>query len=86
MDPKIVWIIAIAAGLLIGYLVVMRVFFRESKDLDKKIDFGQALFGGPSSADLLAPSFIGTWMRVQQDFWAAYATGWQRRDDASHFS
>ena len=54
--------------------------------LDKKIDFGQALFGGPSSADLLAPSFIGTWMRVQQDFWAAYATGWQRRDDASHFS
>jgi hypothetical protein len=51
--------------------------------IDKKINFGPALFGGPSSADLLAPSFIGTWMRVQQDFWAAYATGWQRRDDAS---
>jgi len=47
--------------------------------LDKKIDFGSALFGGPSSADLLAPSFIGTWMRVQQDFWAACATGWQQR-------
>ena len=54
--------------------------------LDKKIDFGHALFGGPSSADLLAPSFIGTWMRVQQDFWAACATGWQQRDDASHSS
>ena len=54
--------------------------------VDKKIDFEHALFGGPSSADLLAPSFIGTWMRVQQDFWAAYATGWQRRDDASHSS
>jgi hypothetical protein len=41
MDPKIVWIIAIAAGLAIGYLVVMRVFFRESKELDKKIDYSK---------------------------------------------
>jgi hypothetical protein len=39
----------------------------------KEIDFEDALFGGPSSADLLAPSFIATWMRVQQDFWAARA-------------
>ena len=54
--------------------------------VDKNIDFGHALFGGLSSADLLAPSFIGTWMRVQQDFWAAYATEWQRPDDASHSS
>ena len=54
--------------------------------IDKKIDFGRALFGGLSSADLLAPSFIGTWMRVQQDFWAAYATGWQQPADASHSS
>ena len=54
--------------------------------LDKKINFGRALFGGLSSADLLAPSFIGTWMRVQQDFWASYATGWQQPDDASHSS
>jgi hypothetical protein len=44
----------------------------------KKIDFLDAPFGGPSSADLLAPSFIATWMRVQQDFWAARATDWQR--------
>jgi hypothetical protein len=41
MDPKIVWIVAIAAGLAIGYLVVMRVFFRESKELDKKIDYAK---------------------------------------------
>ena len=41
MDPKIVWIVAIAAGLLIGYFVVMRVFFRESKELDKKIDYSK---------------------------------------------
>ena len=41
MDPRIVWIVAIAAGLVIGYLVVMRVFFRESKELDKKIDYAK---------------------------------------------
>ena len=41
MDPSIVWIIAIAAGVLVGYLVVMRVFFRESKELDKKIDYAK---------------------------------------------
>ena len=41
MDPAIVWIVAIAAGLAIGYFVVMRVFFKESKDLDKKIDYGK---------------------------------------------
>ena len=43
----------------------------------KRIDFEDAPFGGPSSADLLAPSFISTWMRVQQDFWVAKATPWQ---------
>ncbi len=41
MDPKVIWIIAIAAALLVGYLVVMRVFFRESKELDKKIDYSK---------------------------------------------
>jgi hypothetical protein len=51
----------------------------------KKIDFEDAPFGGPSSADLLAPSFIATWMRVQQDFWVAKATAWQR-DGTSHSS
>ena len=41
MDPALVWIVAIAAVLVIGYFVVMRVFFRESKDLDKKIDYSK---------------------------------------------
>ena len=41
MDPAIVWIVAIAAGLAIGYFIVMRVFFKESKDLDKKIDYSK---------------------------------------------
>ncbi len=41
MDPKVLWIVAIAAVLLVGYFVVMRVFFRESRDLDKKIDYSK---------------------------------------------
>lgn len=35
----------------------------------KAIDFEDAAFGGPSSGDLLAPSFFASWMRVQQDAW-----------------
>jgi hypothetical protein len=46
----------------------------------KEIDFEDAPFGGPSSADLLAPSFIATWMRVQQDFWAARAMDERRAE------
>lgn len=41
MDPKVLWIVAIAAVLVVGYFVVMRVFFRESRDLDKKIDYSK---------------------------------------------
>ena len=35
--------IALVVGVLVvaGYLLVMRVFFRESKDLDKKIDYSK---------------------------------------------
>jgi hypothetical protein len=35
--------IAVVVGLLVvgGYLLVMRVFFRESKELDKKIDYSK---------------------------------------------
>jgi hypothetical protein len=49
----------------------------------KEIDFEDAPFGGPSSADLLAPSFIATWMRVQQDFWLSRATDSQRAPSSS---
>jgi low affinity Fe/Cu permease len=36
------WIfLAVAAVLVVGYFVVMRVFFKESKALDKKIDYSK---------------------------------------------
>jgi hypothetical protein len=36
------WIfIGIAAAIVVGYFVVMRVFFQESRELDKKIDYGK---------------------------------------------
>ena len=41
MSPTVTWIVAIAVVLIVGYFVVMRVFFRESKELDKKIDYGK---------------------------------------------
>jgi len=41
MSPTVTWIVAIAVVLVIGYFVVMRVFFRESKELDKKIDYSK---------------------------------------------
>ena len=36
-------IIALAVGVLVvlGYILVMRVFFKESKELDKKIDYAK---------------------------------------------
>ena len=42
MNHQIV-MIAVVVGLLVvgGYLLVMRVFFRESKELDKKIDYSK---------------------------------------------
>ena len=42
MDHRIVGIaVAVALIVVIGYVVVMRVFFRESKELDKKIDYSK---------------------------------------------
>jgi hypothetical protein len=42
MNHQIV-MIAVVVGVLVvvGYLLVMRVFFRESKELDKKIDYSK---------------------------------------------
>ena len=42
MDHRIV-LIAATVGILVvlGYLLVMRVFFKESKELDKKIDYAK---------------------------------------------
>jgi low affinity Fe/Cu permease len=42
MDHRIVLIaVAVALVVVVGYVVVMRVFFRESKELDKKIDYAK---------------------------------------------
>lgn len=42
MDHRIVLIsVVVAVIAVIGYLLVMRVFFRESKELDKKIDYAK---------------------------------------------
>ena len=36
------WVfLAIALLIALGYFVTMRVFFKESKELDKKIDYGK---------------------------------------------
>jgi low affinity Fe/Cu permease len=42
MDNRIVMIaVAVAIVAVIAYLVVMRVFFKDSKALDKKIDYAK---------------------------------------------
>jgi len=42
VDHRIVLIsVVVAVIAVIGYLLVMRVFFRESKELDKKIDYSK---------------------------------------------
>ena len=42
MDHRIVMIaVAVALVVVVGYVLVMRVFFRESKELDKKIDYSK---------------------------------------------
>ena len=42
MTPNVIWITLVAAVVVVaGYLLVMRVFFRDSKELDKKIDYAK---------------------------------------------
>jgi low affinity Fe/Cu permease len=42
MDHRIVMIsVIVAVVVVLGYVLVMRVFFKESKELDKKIDYGK---------------------------------------------
>jgi hypothetical protein len=38
MDPRIMMFAAVVAVLVLGYFVVMRVFYRDSKQLDKQVD------------------------------------------------
>ena len=40
MEP-VVMAAVVAIVVVLGYLLVMRVFFKESKELDKKIDYSK---------------------------------------------
>jgi low affinity Fe/Cu permease len=41
MNQVVMIVVAVAVLLVVGYLLVMRVFFKESKELDKKIDLSK---------------------------------------------
>jgi hypothetical protein len=41
MSNTVLIFLAIGAVIVIGYFIVMRVFFKESKELDKKIDYSK---------------------------------------------
>ncbi len=41
MDRAVVVALLVGLAVVLGYIVVMRVFFRESQSLDRKIDFGK---------------------------------------------
>jgi len=57
-----------------GYAYVTKVGEdRYRTQLVKWVDFRNAPFGGPSVLDQFLPSYIGSWLRVQQDLWAGEA-------------
>ena len=41
MDNAVVVALLVGVAVVLGYLVVMRVFFRESESLDRKIDLSK---------------------------------------------
>lgn len=41
MDPRIMIFAIVAAVLVLGYFVVMRFFYRDSKQLDKQVDLSK---------------------------------------------
>lgn len=41
MDPRIMMFALAAAVLVVGYFIVMRVFYRDSKQLDKQVDLSK---------------------------------------------
>ena len=41
MDRAVLVALAVGVAVVVAYLVVMHVFFKESKDLDKKIDLSK---------------------------------------------
>ena len=41
MNQVVLIAVGVAIAVVAGYLLVMRVFFKDSKDLDKKIDYSK---------------------------------------------
>jgi low affinity Fe/Cu permease len=41
MNQVVMIAVAVAVAVVVGYLLVMRVFFKDSKELDKKIDLSK---------------------------------------------
>jgi low affinity Fe/Cu permease len=42
MDSHVIMVaLTVAVAVVLGYFLVMRVFFKESKELDKKIDYSK---------------------------------------------
>ncbi len=41
MSQVVMIAVAVAVVVVVGYLLVMRVFFKDSKELDKKIDYSK---------------------------------------------
>jgi low affinity Fe/Cu permease len=41
MNQTVMIVVAVAVAIVVGYLMVMRVFFKDSKELDKKIDYSK---------------------------------------------
>ena len=41
MNETVMIVVAVAVAIVVGYLLVMRVFFKDSKELDKKIDYSK---------------------------------------------
>jgi low affinity Fe/Cu permease len=41
MNQVVLIAVSVAVVVVVGYLLVMRVFFKDSKELDKKIDYSK---------------------------------------------
>jgi hypothetical protein len=65
-----------------GYIEVKRALVRDPVDRSvrrhavigsyvKTLDFADGPYGGPGVTDLVAPSYVGSWVRVQLDLWAS---------------
>jgi hypothetical protein len=54
-----------------GYISIKEGDGIHTVTVEKLIDFADNPFGGPGILDVLAPSYMASWLRVQQDQWMA---------------